>query len=465
MSDERRQDPAVTRTATAVVVGALAVVFDTTIVSVSLHTMVAELHSSIEVIQWVSTGYLLALGVAIPLVGWAQARIGGKRLWMISLSVFLVASLLCALAWDATSLIVFRVLQGLGGGAMLPLMATLVVQAAKGKNLGRVMATMSLPTVLGPIVGPVLGGLILAGLSWNWLFMVNVPFCVVGLLLAWRLIPADAPSAQRPKLDVVGLLLLTPAMVGLLFGLSNVAQEGGLARADVLVPLIGGALLLAGFVWWALARCDIALVDLRLLRHRPLLLSSVLLFLSGITLYGAMLILPLFVQQARGADALAAGLFLIPQGVGTFLSRTTAGKLSDRIGPRWVCVVGFAIVAVGTVPFAFAESETNVWLLMAALLVRGFGMGAVTIPLMSLAYVGLERNEVPHASIITRIASQIGGAFGVAVLAVILALSVAGGLTAGFQAAFWWATALALVGVPLSLLLPATGSGARRRAA
>jgi EmrB/QacA subfamily drug resistance transporter len=456
MAAPEELDPALKRTAIAVVVGALAVVFDTTIVSVSLHTLVSELDSSIEVIQWVSTGYLLALGVAIPLVGWGQARIGGKRLWLVSLTVFLIASVMCALAWDATSLIAFRVLQGLGGGAMLPLTATLVVQAAKGKNLGRVMATMSLPTVLGPILGPVLGGLILANLSWHWMFLVNVPFCLVGLVLAWRLIPADVRSPDRPKLDWIGVLLLSPSMVGLLFGLSNVTRDGGFARGDVLVPLLAGMLLLAGFIWWALSHRDTALVDLHLLRHRPLMMSATLLFLSGLALYGAMLLLPLYWQELRGTDALGAGLLLIPQGIGTFLSRSTAGRLADRIGARWVCVAGFAIVAVGTLPFAFAGTDTNEWWLMAALLARGFGLGAVTIPLMSTAYVGMERADVPYASIITRIASQVGGSFGVAVLAVILTASVNGGLSGGFQAAFWWATGLAALGVPLSFLLPAS---------
>lgn len=454
MAAQERLDPALKRTAIAVVVGALAVVFDTTIVSVSMHTLVTELNSSIEVVQWVSTAYLLALGVAIPVVGWAQARIGGKRLWLVALAVFLIASVLCALAWDAPSLIAFRALQGLGGGVMLPLMSTLVVQAAKGQNLGRVIATMSLPTVLGPILGPVLGGLILSSLSWHWMFLVNVPFCVVGLVLAWKLIPADTPTAQKPKLDWVGLLLLSPAIVGLLFGLSNVTGAGGFARGDVLVPLIAGVVLLAGFIWWAIVHRGTALVDLHLFGHRPLAASSALLFLSGIALYGAMLVLPLYWQELRGTDALGAGLLLIPQGVGTFLSRSTAGRLTDRIGARWVCVAGFAIVALGTLPFAFAGTDTNEWWLMAALLVRGFGLGAVTIPLMSVAFVGLERDDVPHASIITRVASQVGGSFGVAVLAVILAASVTTGITGGFTTAFWWATALAVLGVPLSLLLP-----------
>ncbi|NHI19611.1 multidrug efflux MFS transporter [Phycicoccus endophyticus] len=446
--------PELRRTATAVVVGALAVVFDTTIVSISLPTLVEELHAPVHVIQWVSTGYLLALGVAIPLVGWLQARLGGRRLWMAALLVFLGASVLCASAWDATSLIVFRVLQGLGGGIMLPLMATLVVQAAGGRNLGRVMATMSLPAVLGRILGPVLGGLILEVADWRWMFLVNVPFCTVGLVLAWRMLPADRPRTSRPPLDVVGLLLLSPAVAGMLVGLSRLAEDGGAGRSEVLLPLLGGVVLLVAFVGWAVRRGEAALVDVRLLRHRALLTSTTLLFLSGVALYGAMLVLPLFWQQARGVDVLGAGLLLAPQGVGTLLSRSVAGGLVDRIGARWVCLGGFAVVAAGTVPFALAGTSGRLPLLLAALVVRGVGLGAVTIPLMSTAYLGLDGHDVAHASVFTRIASQVGGAFGVAVLAVILAGSATPGTTDGFDGAFWWATAFAAAGVPLSVVLP-----------
>ncbi|CAN5302955.1 MDR family MFS transporter [soil metagenome] len=451
-------DPTLRRTAIAVVVGALAVVFDTTIVSIALHTLTTDLHATVDTIQWVSTGYLLALGVTIPVVGWAQSRLGGKRLWILGLSIFLLASILCSLAWSAPSLIAFRVLQGVGGGIMLPLMSTLVVQAARGKNLGQVIATTSLPVVLGPILGPVLGGLILTFASWHWMFWVNVPFCVVGLVLAVRMLPADRPD-QRVRLDVVALALLSPAVVGMLYGLSNVGRDGGFGRTDVLVPLIAGVALLGGFIGWAAHRAGSALVDIRLLRFRPLATSATLLFLSGFALYGAMLILPLYWQEVRGTDALGAGLLLVPQGIGTLLSRSLAGRLTDRIGARWISITGFAIFAIATVPFALATPTTNDVLLMAALLVRGFGLGAVTIPLMSVAFLGLERADVPHASTITRIATQVGGSFGVAVLAVILHAAMSGAhapgeVAAAFDRSFWWAFAFSGAAVLLSFLLP-----------
>src|SRR3954464_13456122 len=159
--------------ALVLVVGGLAVIFDTTIVSIALHTLAVQLNSSVAVIQWVSTGYLLALGATIPLVGWAQARIGGKRLWMIALVIFPIGSIAASLAWSAPSLIAFRVLQGIGGGLMLPVLQTLIMRAAGGRSLGRVTAVIALPVLLGPILGPVLGGLIVEHLSWRWIFWVN----------------------------------------------------------------------------------------------------------------------------------------------------------------------------------------------------------------------------------------------------------------------------------------------------
>lgn len=453
-----RVDPEVIKTAAVLIVGVLAVVFDTTIVSVALHTLAADLHASVATIQWVSTGFLLALGIAIPLAGWAQSRFGGKRVWMFALVVFLIGSIACSLAWSAPSLIAFRAVQGFGGGLMLPLLSTLIVQAAGGESLGRIMSVVGLPTSLGPILGPVVGGLILGALDWRWLFWVNVPFCVVGFVLAWRLLPTDA-FTTRPKLDILGLLLLSPGFVGVLYGLSNVGHPGGFSRPDVFAPLVAGLALIAVFAVHAVRRGDRALVDIRLLAHRPVWSASVLLFLSGASLYGAMLLLPLYWQEVRGFDALAAGLLLAPQGVGALVSRSIAGRLTDSLGPKWVAIGGFALVGLSTVPFALASATTSQWWLVGVLVVRGFGLGAVLVPLMTVAFVGLARTDVPHASIITRIVQQVGGSFGVALLAVILQGAVARlgagpALAAGFGQTFWWAVGFTAIAVAVSFALP-----------
>jgi EmrB/QacA subfamily drug resistance transporter len=461
--------PETKRALTALIIGGIAAVLDTTIVSIALYTLVGALHSTVSQIQWVSTGYLLALGVVIPVVGWAQARFGGKRLWMAALIIFVTGSALCTVAWNADSLIAFRVLQGAGAGMIFPLMMTLAMGAARsvpggGSSLGRVTATVSLPMAVGPILGPVLGGVILNWLSWRWLFLINVPVCAVGLYLAWRALPADAPApaAARPRFDLVGLLLVAPGMVGVLLGLSNVSTGGGFGHRDGLLPLIIGLVLLAAFAAWTVRRTSAgqaagsALVNVRLLRVRSVGASSAALLLTGACMYGAMFLLPLYYQELRGFGVLDAALVLIPQGVGSLLTRTLAGRLTDRIGGRVVAVAGFVLVALATVPFAFAGLGSSEWWLGAVLLVRGLGLGTVLIPVMTVAFVDIDSSDMPDASMITRISQQVGGSFGVAIAAVVLQSAVTSGHTLGqaFDQAFWWTTGFTALAVLASFFLP-----------
>jgi EmrB/QacA subfamily drug resistance transporter len=461
--------PETKRALTALIIGGMAAVLDTTIVSIALHTLVGALHSTVSQIQWVSTGYLLALGVVIPAVGWAQARFGGKRLWMAALTIFVTGSVLCSVAWNADSLIAFRVLQGAGAGMIFPLMTTLAMRAARSvpggaSSLGRVTATVSLPIAVGPILGPVLGGVILNWLSWRWLFLINVPVCAAGLYLAWRALPADAPApaAARPRFDLAGLLLIAPGMAGVLLGLSNVSTDGGFGHRDVLLPLITGLILLAAFAAWAIRRTSPgqaarpALVNVRLLAVRSVGASSATLFLTGACTYGAMFLLPLYYQELRGFAVLDAALVLIPQGVGSLLTRTVAGRLTDRIGGRAVAVTGFVLVALATVPFAFAGPGTSEWWLGAVLLVRGLGLGIVLIPVMTVAFAGIGSADTPDASMITRISQQVGGSFGVAIAAVVLQSAVTSGHTLGqaFGQAFWWTTGFTALAMLTSFFLP-----------
>jgi EmrB/QacA subfamily drug resistance transporter len=454
-------DPAVVKTAVILIVGAMAVIFDTTIVSVALHTLAVKLDTSVTTIQWVTTGYLLALGIAVPLSTWGLQRFGGKRLWIFSLAVFLAGSVGSSLAWDVGSLIGWRVVQGVGGGLMLPLMTTLIFQAAGGKSLGRLVSYVALPALLGPVLGPLLGGAILTHLSWRFMFWVNVPCCVAGILLAWRYLNIEAPARSdaangKPRLDVLGLCLLAPGTSLVLLGLANAGTAAGFAHPDVLVPLIAGAVLLAAFAGYAL-RNRRPLVEIRLLARRPVASSSAVLFFSGFSLYGAMLLLPLYYQDVRGATALTAGVMLVPQGVGMILSRAVAGSNIDRFGSRVMALLGFVVVAAATVPFALAGPHTSEWLLALWMAIRGFGLGAVTMPVIVAGYIGLDKQQIPHSSVLTRTAQQIGGSFGTAVLAVILASAIAAHpatLADAFHVAFWWSVGFSAVAVLLSLWLP-----------
>src|ERR1700734_330697 len=457
-------DPKVIKTGLILVVGFIAVVFDTTIVSVALHTLSTQLHTSVSTIQWVTTGYLLALGMAGALSTWALRRFGGKRLWMFALAVFLVGSIGSSLAWNVDSLIAWRGVQGGGGGLLFPVLTTLIMPAAGGKALGRTVTLIALPALLGPILGPLVGGAILTHLSWRFMFWVNVPFCVAGLVLAARYLPGDrAAAAGRPKLDVLGFALLAPGIAALILGLSNAGTAAGFGHRDVIIPLAVGVALLLAFCLYALRKSE-PLADIRLLARRPVASSSAVLFFSGFALYGAMLLLPLYYQEARGATPLSAGVMLIPQGIGALLCRGIVGRLADKIGARPIAVFGFVVVAATTIPFCYADPTTNAWLLGFWLLLRGVGLGTVTIPVMAVAYLGLDKAEIAHASVLTRTAQQLGGSFGTAVLAVILESAVAahhGNLIAAFHVAFWWAVGFAVLAALLSLWLPGRPRPAR----
>jgi MFS family permease len=225
------------------------------------------------------------------------------------------------------------------------------------------------------------------------------------------------------------------------------------------LPLIAGLVLLVGYVGWALRRGPDALLDIRLLRHRALASSSTLVFLTGAALYGAMLLMPLYWQQVRGESALGAALLLIPQGLGTLLSRSLAGRYMDRFGPRPVAVLAFVLTLAATVPFGFVTASTSNIALMAVLFARGIGLGAAMITLMGGAFIGLRHEEIPAASSINRVAQQVGGSVGTAVLIMILQHAATGArtpaaLASGFADAFWWAAAFTAAAIPLCLLLP-----------
>ncbi|MEJ3750470.1 MDR family MFS transporter [Actinomycetes bacterium KLBMP 9797] len=434
------------------VIGILAPVLDSTIVNVALDTLGRDLHTSVATIQWVVTAYLLALATAIPLTGWSVARFGGKRMWLISLAVFLAGSVLSGLAGNIGALIAFRALQGIGGGLMIPIMQTLLVQAANGRPLGKLMATVGMPALLGPILGPVVGGLIVGHASWRWIFYVNLPLCLVAIALAWWGLPRDDAARTAYRLDIAGLALLSPALAAGILGLSQVAVHGGFGYAEVVAPLAASAALLVAFTAHTLRTRAVPVVDLRLFRVPSFRAATALLFLSGLSLYGAMLLLPLYYQRSRGASVVAAGLLLAPQGLGSLLTRSWFGRLTDRIGARPVVLGGVAVTVLGTLPFVFAGPRTAAWPLALALLVRGAGLGGAMLAVMAAAFDGLDRAQVPHASSATRIAQQVGGAFGAAVLAVVLQRT-------GFQHSFGWA-----VGCTALALLPALALPRRRHA-
>jgi EmrB/QacA subfamily drug resistance transporter len=284
-----RLDPSVIKLIVVLLLGAIPSLLDTSIVNVAIAAIGRDLHTSVSTIQWVITGYLLSFAMVIPLSGWALARFGGRAVWMFSLALFLAGSVACGAAWNIDSLIAFRVVQGIGGGMMTPLITTLLVQAVGTSQMGRLMAAISLPIVVVPIFGPVVAGLIITKISWRWIFYVNVPMCLAGLVLAWRHLPGGRPQGGAARIDLTGLALLPPALVGLLYGLAEVSTDGGFAHRGVIIPLSAGIVLLAAYSAHALRTSATPMVDLKLFRLRGFTGASTLLFLAGLSIYGAML--------------------------------------------------------------------------------------------------------------------------------------------------------------------------------
>jgi EmrB/QacA subfamily drug resistance transporter len=440
------------RLALVLVLGAAALLLDTTIASVALHTLAGEFAVSTADVGWVSTVYLLAVAVTIPASGWLGERFGTKRLWLAALVVFAAGSAGAGLAGDLGGLIAFRAVQGVGAGLVQPVILTVLVRTAGPEKLGRVLAIVTFVTVLVPIIGPVAGGLVLADAGWRWIFLLNIPLCAVAAVAAWIVLPRE-PSSRPPRFDAAGLALLSPALAGILYGLSRAATGAGFAGLPVLAPLTAGVLLLGAYVARGLRGGAHPLVDLRLFRIRSFAAAGGVQFLSGLSLYGAMFLLPLYYQDVRGQSALAAGLLLAPQGVGSLLVRPLGGVV-DRVGAARVALAGVVVCALATVPFAAAGPHTSQFLLGCALLVRGAGLSAANIAVMAGAFKDVPRAAVSDASTVTRVLQQAGGSLGTAVLAVVLAAG-ASDVTTAFHAAFRWSillTALALI--PAFLLVP-----------
>ncbi|HEY4096976.1 MAG TPA: MDR family MFS transporter [Baekduia sp.] len=413
--------------AIVVVVGAIMSILDATIVNVALQTLREDLDVSLATIQWVSTGYLLALAAVIPLTGWMAERFGPRRVWMTAVSAFVLTSVLCGAAWSADSLIAFRVLQGLAGGMIMPIGMITLAQAAGPKRMGAVMSVVGVPMLLGPVVGPVIGGLLIDDLSWRWIFYVNVPVGAVGLVLAYKLLPttravghASEAGHATPPLDKLGLLLLSPGVAAVIFGLSEVGTHSSLAVTSAWLPIVVGAAMVTTFVVRA-TRIAHPLVEVKLFRGAGFSAAAATTFLVGAALFGSMILLPLYYQVVRGMSPLDAGLLMMPQGVGAALGMNIAGKLTDRVGAGRVVPVGLLILGLGTVPYATIGGHTGYAILLIGLFVRGLGLGATMMPAMAAAYATLDSGaQVPRATPMLNVLQRIGGSLGVAVLTVVL---------------------------------------------
>jgi len=457
--------------AIVVIVGAIMSILDTTIVNVALQALRTDLGASLATIQWVSTGYLLALASVIPLTGWAAERLGPRRVWMTVVAAFVVTSALCGLAWSAGVLIGFRVLQGLAGGMIMPVGMITLAQAAGPQRMGRTMSVVGVPMLLAPVLGPVLGGLLVDNLSWRWIFYVNVPIGLIGLALAARLLPAEraqgASGDQIPVLDWPGLLMLSPGVAAIVFGLSEYGQHRTPTVTIAWLPLVIGLVLVTAFVRHAL-RVRFPLVEVRLFASRGFAAAACTTFLLGAALFGSMILLPLYYQLARGQSPLHAGLLIVPQGLGAAVGMNVGGRLTDRFGGGRVIPFGLLCLALGTVPFAAVSAHTPYWLLGLGLVFRGFGLGGSMMPAMAAAYATLERHQVPRATPMLNVLQRVGGSLGVAIFTVILENGIedrrahGAGPSGAFGHTYLWAVVAGLIALAPALVLRREEARARQ---
>jgi EmrB/QacA subfamily drug resistance transporter len=450
-----------------VLIGSIMSILDTTIVNVALATLSRELHASISQIQWVVTGYMLSLAAVIPVSGWAARRFGAKNVYLISVICFTAGSALCGLSSSSTELIGFRVLQGLGGGMILPVGQLMMAEAAGPTRMGRVMSIVAVPAMLAPIFGPTIGGIILQNLSWHWIFEVNVPIGVIAVISALRALPKVRP-APTDRLDYLGFALMAVGLPLITYGLAEIGTLGTFASVRVIVPILLGIALVSWFCVHAL-RARRPLLNLRLYARSTFSSASFAMFCLGAALFGALILLPLYWQEIRHESVIDTGLLSSPQGLGMALVMPLVGKLADRHGGGPLALFGVVLTTIATIPFGLISAHTSIVYLFVAMFVRGVGIGFAFLPAMTAAFASLRRDELSDATPQLNVLQRVGGSIGTAVLAVVLERETAhahtlAGAAAGYGVAFWWSAGMtALAIVPCVILLRAERRARRER--
>ena len=396
-------------------------ILDVTVVSVAQRTFIDLFGSTQAVVAWTMTGYTLALTTVIPITGWAADRFGTKRLFMGSVLAFALGSLLCAVAANILQLIIFRVIQGIGGGMLLPLTFMILTREAGPGRLGRLMSILSIPMLLAPIAGPILGGWLIGTASWRWIFLINLPIGLATVALAAIVFPRDHP-ARSETFDVVGVLLLSPGLATFLFAVSSIPGRGTVADRHVLIPAAAGLALIAAFVVHARHRADHPLIDLRLFGNRVLTRANVTMMIFAAAFFGICLLLPSYLQQVLHQTPMQAGVHMIPQGLGAMLTMRLAGPLVDRQGPGKIVLVGIALITAGLGAFAFgvARQAGYVPTLLVGLAIMGLGVGCTMMPLSVASVQALAPHEIARGTTLISVSQQVGGSIGTALMSMIL---------------------------------------------
>lgn len=448
--------------ATAAGLASLVVMLNLIIVNVAFAAISRDLGASLTAVQWVATGYVLGAMATVALAEWLGAVFGLKRLLLVALAVFLVASILCGLAPSIGSLIVFRVIAGVAGGVVPPLAHALTVRAARGQRLGAAMTVLNAHVLAGPIFGPALGGLLVVGLGWRWIFFASVPITVAAMVLGWRALPPDDEPARRP-LDVRGLVLITSGLVLLVYGLAEFGRSSSGGRSTASVAAVVGLGLTSAFVLHARRLGSRAVLDISILARRKVAVPALVVAASATTLFGSAAMLPLYFEAGRGETAVVAGTILAAQGLGSAVGMFVGGRIADKHGVGIVAPVGAVVALLATLPWIFLGSHTSYVLLVGALVIRGAGISALLIANYAAAYGSAEPGAIAGTTAILNTAQRVFSAAGVALFIGILQsraphLTDAGAshdmIARAFSYTFIWLAAIAALTIVPAFLLP-----------
>ena len=402
-----------------VVFGAFVSILDTTIVNTALPKIQQAFHADLHLASYVATGYILAAGVVVPLSAFLANRFGIKRIYLGSLALFTAGSVLCGLAPNVLLLILFRVLQGAGGAALFPLSFSLLFAAFPQDERGKANGYFGLPVLVAPALGPTLGGYLTQYLDWRYVFFVNLPIGIIGVIMGWKVLREEVRQPHR-RFDPWGFVLIAVGLALLLFGLSNLAYDG---LGDLLLvsgPVVAGVVLTAAFVWAEL-RHDEPLLDMRLYTRRNFAVGNVITWLATVGLFGPAFLLPQYLQVLRGLTPFAAGLLLVWQGAGSVVGTLASGQLYNRIGPKALIVAG-AIVSVVTGYFIarWTGAIGALSILPFILIGRGVGLPILLQPTNTASLDGITGAGLPEATTLNVVARNVVASFSIAVLTDIL---------------------------------------------
>ncbi|MEM9038071.1 MAG: DHA2 family efflux MFS transporter permease subunit [Actinomycetota bacterium] len=434
------------------IAGLVMTIIDGTVVNVALPTLSDEFDVPSTDIEWIAIAYLLSLAAVIPVAGWLGDRFGTKRMFVVSLAVFVGASLLCGLAQDLPQLLAFRVIQGVGGGLITPIGSAMLFRAFPLSERSTASVGVLSVAVVAPAVGPVLGGVIVDNISWRWIFLVNIPVGIVALALAIAWLREETQDAPG-RFDTAGFVLSAAGVSLLIYALST-GPENGWTSAAVLAPAIVGAVAMVTLVVVEL-RLDHPMLKLRLFSDRLFRSVNVAASMVYMGFFGLIFVLPLYMQTLRGFSATESGLVQAPQAVAIFIVSNLLGKrLYKAVGPRRLMVVGSACTAAATATFALYDLETSLTTIAATSFVRGACVGMVFVSIQTAVYGTISNEDTGRAASVFNTQRQIAFASGVALAATVIAarVSAVGGDTAPaadrLQAYQWGFLAMGLVILP-----------------